>query len=300
LTHETFHCRLSQNQALTGHSCDNIDTIHASFSQLKYLRPFWRLQLPPTFMFPTLAYHAYLIHYTPYADRLRVMQRNFDYLQLDYTVISNYDTVHLAPSDYSPDLWTDRINSIKPILLANTIYKQFPSYSDAFRYSKTINDDPQWLLPRSLYPGEVSVLLKHFEALTKIAFGNLEYGLIFEDDILLNDFSKSRFDHDLSTFISLSGSYLDMAGGAGLSSHPFTSSNCIIHITPPRTRTNACYCVSRTLASYFIENYFPLCFPVDWHLQFLLLSSKTIDCYWSEPPALLHGSETGLIKSWRK
>jgi GR25 family glycosyltransferase involved in LPS biosynthesis len=161
-----------------------------------------------------------------------------------------------------------------------------------------------WLSHRDLSLGEISVLMKHFFAISSIANSDCAYGLIVEDDARYDPTKKQLFDKLIKSLESSQFDYVDLAGGCGLlpSREELASSRdditCTLQI--PRTRTNAAYIMSRRLAKVICEAYFPLVFPIDWHLQYLFLKNSEFHYTWTNTPLLIHGSERGYVTSWRE
>jgi hypothetical protein len=231
------------------------------------------------------------------------MMEVFAQLGLSYGIINDWDAEQISCHEsldlISLDLWTKRLPEIADILYTNSLFSS-GSLNCLTDTLHNCRDMPQWMMPRKLSRGEISVLLKHFTAILRISLGFFPYGIILEDDILLHKASVNSLASSLKEFVVAAGDYIDLAGGAGLSISSCSRTNGnIVEMRPPRTRTNAAYCISKRLATYFTYRFFPLCMPIDWHLQYLLSSSKDFSVYWTIRPPLLHGSETGLVKSWR-
>ena len=248
---------------------------------------------------------SYVIHYTRRPERLAHMQEVCEILSLDYTVVRGWDSDDLTFHSLvaSNHLWAEQIEDIKHILIANTIHGGL-DYKEKLKISVLDNRDHPWLRPKALGPGEISVLFKHYYALSTIAEGTESFGMIMEDDIFLKPSSVALLRKSIAAFTNSPGNYLDVAGGAGLlpdigQELSRDSLNNIIQLDPPRTRTNACYIISKALAKEIVSLYFPLCLPIDWHLQRLFLKVSNISCFWTIEEPLIHGSENGLIKSWR-
>jgi hypothetical protein len=239
-------------------------------------------------------------------DRLEDAIRVPDSLNIRYTCVSNFDSDQLQADIHTVqarEYWNTRIDRIKNILLQNasssdassarlhsSIYSQYNPNSDMY---------PDWLGCRGLSLGEISVLLKHYWSIAAIANGEDNYGMIIEDDARHHELSCRTFYPAFREFVSLDGDYLDIAGGCGL--HPVDSDleyKYITRLAVPRTRTNAAYILSRKLAKRFSSHFLPLVYPIDWHLQYLFDPKDR--CFWSKTPIFLHGSEEGLLESWRK
>jgi GR25 family glycosyltransferase involved in LPS biosynthesis len=208
-----------------------------------------------------------------------------------------------AEKNYQLSLWNDRIGTILPVLLAN-VDSRMAVFPFAHLYKKHIKETfsqtvPGWATARTLTRGECSVLMKHFFALVSIANGDKPYGLIAEDDIVAHEGSQNGLRHIIEEALYRKATYVDLAGGCGLVSETSAKKCHLASVMPARTRTNACYLVSKELASAITNRFLPYCFPIDWHLQYLLLSLGVGQCYWAVDPPFLHGSETGMFKSWR-
>lgn len=252
--------------------------------------------------------NSYLIHYTKLADRLEPAMQALTSLGLVPTVIKIFDgddirSLSTQLKSYQLALWIERIYTILPILNANTEIGSSPhSYEEVYRRlykDYTLTQLPTWAAARLLTNGEQSVLMKHFYALACIANGSSAFGLIAEDDILIHKTSATQFKYIIEEAISRGASYVDLAGGCGLHALPMSHGSNLARVVPPRTRTNACYLVSKKYARAIINRFFPYCFPIDWHLQYILLSLDIDSCYWAVNPPFIHGSETGHVQSWR-
>ena len=242
-----------------------------------------------------------LIHYAPLSERLAPSIQLWTSLGYDISVISVADGNNLQVVDsfnnlVASELWLNRITSLLPILLENANIKPLPP-------NFNLCDLPGWLAPRPLIAGEISVLIKHFLAISSIAQGDEQYGIIAEDDLVMLPDSLINFDKCINEFIACEGDYLDIAGGANLGIqkfHHMALSN-VGRLSVFRTRTNACYVLSKVFAKFLADNFYPFCFPIDWHLQWIFstITHPSYSCYWSLEPPLGHGSESGFVKSWR-
>ncbi len=255
---------------------------------------------------------AFLIHYTKLRDRLPLALETINRVGLDPIIVSQWDSDALVDditSHIAPSLWSSRIDHIYDLLIQNAISastKQPVNLLPPIDYPcHTPKLRPSWLQPRQLSKGEVSVLLKHFYAIASISLGSEDYGIIFEDDVRIEDRNVDYIKELIASHMTKSD-YIDLAGGSGLHVAPPSPSNDLsastyqlVAMHPPRTRTNACYIVSRKMASLIVNTFFPLVFPIDWHIQWILSRVVDIECYWCEPPMIIHGSEAGTVVSWR-
>ena len=203
------------------------------------------------------------------------------------------------------NLWNERIGLIKGILVDNInnkiVNKNRGISKNAYLENK--NKYP-FLQYRPLSMGEISVLIKHFYAMVLIAHSEDDHGMILEDDIIEVAEGKENLEKLQILLKTKTVDYVDISGGCGLVLEDINDEEKIAErIRLPRTRTNAAYIISKRMAEVFIENYFPVVFPIDWHLQYLMFAKMVgkfnIKCYWTTKPIFGHGSESGEYKSWR-
>jgi len=241
------------------------------------------------------------------ADRLPNATKALRIISNDFQLVTPWDADSIDPQDFMDSInhesnWEKALQVLKTILVANTLTAQTPDYGQALKLADNIlstSPNLSWMHHRPLANGEISVLLKHYYALSSISVSSSSWGLIAEDDITSKDDTFDIFNKCIDEFLNADADYLDLAGGCGLSPDIY---DCGVHtqpVIPPRTRTNACYVVSNRLAKYLVESFWPLIFPIDWHLQFLLLSGSHWKCRWAVDPPYLHGSEHGQYQSWR-
>ena len=94
--------------------------------------------------------------------------------------------------------------------------EQTSNYSQALALAENIlrsQDNIPWMQHRALGKGEVSVLLKHYYALSNISVSSGGWGLIAEDDIIHNDKTVYLFNKCIQEFESTDADYMDLAGG---------------------------------------------------------------------------------------
>jgi hypothetical protein len=251
---------------------------------------------------------SFLIHYTPLAERLGNALEALKEIGLKPEVVRCWDGDKLSlvnnSESFSEETWNRTITCIYPTLLNNAGIS-IDSAEILFNSSTKKSNNafmallPPWMHPRRLSQGELSVIYKHYYAISRIAQGEEYFGLIAEDDILKKSSSAEIFQQTIGELIEANGDYIDLAGGCELRpSNPGHS--CISNIYPPSTRTNACYIISKRLAKTFAENFFPVVCPIDWHLLYLMTASDLRTCYWANEECFIHGSESGAYSSWRK
>ena len=155
---------------------------------------------------------CYLIHYTRNQERLARMRPLLKSLELDYLIVTAWDSDDIPNYSSLSDvrLWSQHCLRIKNILIANASRADNESYSTSLSRASNCYSQPSWLNPRQLNAGEISVLLKHFFALSCIANGQNDIGIVMEDDLFLHTTSRSMLAANLIQFRDLQGDYLDI------------------------------------------------------------------------------------------
>ena len=229
----------------------------------------------------------------------------FDALDLEKSWINHHRNINITQWDEQVDfIQTILIDNYNSIRLSQTI-SNGASYDTLIKrqdYSEVPRFD--WLHYRPLNPGEISVNMKHYYAISSIAMGSGSYGLIAEDDVIENNyFNPGTFANLMASIASNKIDYIDLAGGCKLYTEISQSNNNLFQlVNPPRTRTNAAYIISKRLAKILANSFFPFVLPIDWHLTYLMYKNLTnsIRCAWMIDHPLIHGSEVGAYTSWRK
>jgi hypothetical protein len=254
---------------------------------------------------------VYLIHYTRFENRLHNAILTWNrFLGIEPTIIRVCDRENLIDTSKMQNIagWNERLQLIRPILIANTlrIYNEYEYMHAVIRlrnweYAKEL---PTWLQTRGLKQSEISVLLKHQIALALTAYGEDEHALIAEDDCVITEESNLKlFKDELYDLLNAERvDYIDIAGGVNLKGGILTNYKFFNKLLALRTRTTACYVISRGLARKIINFFFPLVYPIDWHLQFIMMHPELNDSvgYWSVESPIGHGSEIGAFQSWQK
>jgi GR25 family glycosyltransferase involved in LPS biosynthesis len=151
---------------------------------------------------------------------------------------------------------------------------------------------PGWY--NSIPKGSISVFKKHIEAWRRIAIGSDPFGLILEDDAILDD----DFLNKLNNYISQLPPDFDML---------FVGNGWNLHLNIPsgtvgkykRTRCVDSYIITKTCAAKLLRQVRIgiISRAVDWWINDLV-PLFDLQLYWAEPTIVSQGSETGLFKSW--
>jgi len=160
---------------------------------------------------------------------------------------------------------------------------------------------PQWLQPRELSFGDLSVISKHHQAIKSFLYSKDDFALICEDDVIFEP-SSLRSLHKLAQGPPFD--FIDIAGGDNLHTQ---NVDIVIDNTFElerkynfATRTACCYLISRNYAEKLSRVLESPVFPIDWSLSFSFsLFSTPPLVYWLCQPLAEHGSSTGKVSSWR-
>lgn len=256
---------------------------------------------------------AYLVNYTPFTERKKKATECLSRAGITNIVpINEWDREVLNDSlGNSLERWDTLAASIAHILYYNMLKRElredFTPKSLEMHKKVLFNELRSVISARCMTPGEISVCLKHFCALSMIAIGNSSYGIIAEDDILPKPEGPTILKMVIEEACLLSADYIDLAGGCGLvpslpEKHNMRNMGLthLCELATPRTRTAACYMVSKELASSLVNQFLPLAMPIDWHLQALLIRESNLKACWTIDPVFVHGSEEGAYTSWRE
>ena len=220
----------------------------------------------------------YIIHYKKLKDRylyLKEALKNYSVEWIDF-----YDRDKLTPNELSwcnESLWSDRVVEI---------YRDAPP-------------------PRPLSSPEICNSLSHIEALKRIAFGEFEFGLVLEDDVIL----KQDFENKFQTLLGQTPlDYGLIFLGNAFSMKTLNRVGCNpskeIKITPniyektshPKTRTVDAYIIKKEAAQSLVEKITKICLPFDFELSYFI-QQLDLKVYWWDPGLIYQGSQIGRYRS---
>lgn len=145
--------------------------------------------------------------------------------------------------------------------------------------------------------GEISLSMKHFAAFDMIVKNKIEYALIFEDDVVLDDTSKDFVESFRNAMLDLPTDYDIYFVGGCLDLHCKKTSGTIeapkACLEINRSRCTHAYVISYRGALKTFKN-LPIRWPIDWLMNSEGIGLKT---YHAEPPIFLQGktfSSTGI------
>ena len=184
--------------------------------------------------------------------------------------------------------WKTQTKSILPGLLDNLI-----------RINGKL-DNLDFISPRALSLGELSVISKHYRAINNFLGSDNSQLLIMEDDVIFNE---SSFD-SIDKFVSSNRfDFVDFAGGDGINCNP-DKLQCVEGITGETinlksTRTACCYMISKKFAYHLASCLSTPVLPIDWSISYALSVFQDASVFWVDDKIFSHGSCVGLHTSWR-
>jgi GR25 family glycosyltransferase involved in LPS biosynthesis len=219
---------------------------------------------------------TYVVHYTRLIERRQKLQSQFRDHKIQAEYISSYD---------KDDLTTEEVEGY--------YVKEESSYDDSILKTYGPNSAPF----RTLSDAEISCTIKHYEAIRRLGIECENYGLIFEDDVVLVD-----------NFVELFNSYLERTPENW--DAIFMGSCCDLKISSasereteiaflkehPASKCADGYILRKELAEKITKTMIPFNTISDWELGHQL-AIHDANVYWWEPPLLHQGSETGFFQS---
>ena len=173
------------------------------------------------------------------------------------------------------------------------------SFNKNIQFRSNIDHIEGFPAVRPLRYSELSIFLKHYEALREISTYNDDLCLILEDDACFEPFNIDRLiceiyahdgmKHDLSNAIIFVGSGIHSSNvGTGI----FRQTSRL------KSRCADSYFVSPNAASIICKHLETdgYAYPYDWELNRIFLDSA-LPVYWVEPPVVKQGSQSGTFQS---
>lgn len=250
----------------------------------------------------------FFVSSAPYYKRLVDIIENTssELLNYNFTVIAS-ELGHLYNyvfDDLTLQLWWKMLPTIYSglrdnfQLLSRTSHHSLPPCFSDFHAHDIV---PQWLHPRELSYGDLSVISKHHQAVKSFLLSTDDFALICEDDVIFEPSSLLSI-HKLAQGPPFD--FIDIAGGDDLYANKVDiiiddsfqlerKYNCA-------TRTACCYLISRRYAEKLSTVLDSPIFPIDWSLSFSFsLFTLPPLVYWLFNSLAEHGSSTGKVISWR-
>jgi len=219
---------------------------------------------------------TYILHCKKFKERKLFIENQIIKLFSNYEFYEDYD---------ANDLTEDIIKKY---------YDPCPE-KQLFKFKLWFEENKGIATARLLNPAEISLTIKHYEVLKKIANSSDPYAIILEDDVIF----------DLN-FLELFKKYLKETPkdfdvifmGSGANLKPInTVPNKIWYLkTHPASKCADSYLITKKAANEIVQTYTPFNICSDYELAYQMHQYNHI-VYWWEPSLVKQGSETGLFKS---
>lgn len=149
--------------------------------------------------------------------------------------------------------------------------------------------------PRLLNLAEISLTIKHFEVLKKIAKSSDNYAIVLEDDVI---FDKNFINLYEKYMLQTPNSFdvIFMGSGASLKPKNIESNKFVYLKNHPASKCADSYIITKKAATNIVKTYSPFNICSDYELAYQMYYHNQ-EVYWWEPAIVIQGSETGLFKS---
>ena len=241
----------------------------------------------------------YITHYSQLVERKNHIKKLLKEIAMEGEFIEKFDKEEIQNKKFIQDkyTWQTQLSFIKKIIIRNILenkkdknIKSKIYWNFFYIFNKLLT--PKSFRFRNLSLAEISLTLKHYVALKKIA-DSKEPGLIMEDDIILKPESKLLIE---KSFLLCKNKfdYIDLGGGCELPLFEedkfLIDEGRFVKLKIPRSRTTAAYLVNPESALKLASGILPVSMPIDWQYQFLFLRHN-FKVLWTSPPAFIHGSK---------
>ena len=219
---------------------------------------------------------TYILHYTKLNDRRQYMEQLSNTLSLDVTWITELDQEDMTGEtlDYyykpSEDDWNRKVGALWDLR--------------QHRY-------------RPLKPSEISLTAKHVEAMKRISEDENDFGLIFEDDVLLvQNFPDVLNDYFAETPKDWDVIFIGNGYGIHVPPNKVKEDQRVYLADHPASRCTEAMLVKRAAAKKVYESMRPFTLVCDWEYgwQFYDLDLKV---YWFEPAIITQASHALELKT---
>lgn len=213
---------------------------------------------------------VFIIHYKKLTERKEYLTKVLNDLNLDFQFIEEFDRddYNMGNISYDENLWKDRIHEFK--------LEHYPTF-DRLRDSEICNS------------------LSHIKACEEIVKQGLDYGIVLEDDIILEwDFVEQvkiilesvPKDYD---YIFLGNSYSMLSLDKIHNCKSINVSGRLYKKEPGTTRTVDSYIVSNKASKEIIKELSTIALPFDHEMNYFF-KKLNMNVYWYEPGITRQGS----------
>lgn len=222
---------------------------------------------------------TYIAHYSPLTERRLHVQKT-----LDDAGISNVEWVTEEPTEYFLSFYANSAN--------------------VWDYRNNLVGYPERIPFRQLSKAEISLLFKHYLIFKKIAASEDQYGLVLEDDAILDESFLQKLNNSIEELCGVSKTpsgawdFIYIGSGCNLRINPerVTSDKTAYCKSHPASKCTDSFLVTKKAARQILKTIFPYCFPADFELNYQMFVHSML-VYWLEPPLVMQGSQTGLYRS---
>ena len=215
---------------------------------------------------------TYIVHCKSLISRKHYMLNQLEKLGFsNYEFYENYDGNELKDNDIA-------------CYYSNNLQEQYDKYKMWFPYEPT----------RILKKSDISVTIKYCEIYKKIADGNDDFAIIFEDDSILDE----NFCQKFNTYMKQIQNFdmIFMASGCDLHAKNIISECNVYKMNHPSTRCVGATAVKKKTCQDLLKTILPFHLCIDWELNYQLYKHNH-EVFWFEPPIVTQGSESGLFKT---
>lgn len=222
--------------------------------------------------FPT-----YITHYKGNTERRLLMQKILEVEKFEnVNWITDFDRQDISYIDYVNSFQADHLEHQKRGQDPNEFYPHYP-----------------------LQPEVVSLCLKHKECLRLISLGTAEYGIVFEDDAIIEENFIEQFLNYFKTLPSdWEVAFFGQGGGKHISVDQLEpNKNWYLKNHPADRCADAILFKKEAAAKIFAGmTQHKICFAADAELAFWF-KVFNMKVYWLEPPIVTQGSQIGIFQS---
>lgn len=219
---------------------------------------------------------AYVLHCKSLHERAAYMRSALTQLGIESEWITDNDAVELSSSIIKEFYAADRLEAIKR---TSDLWK-CGSHHDRF-----------------LTLGEISIAIKHTNAIKAISRDDRDFGLVLEDDCIFHsDFSTLFHEYLLKT--PENWDVIHVGNGYGMSPERYSEvhSKIAYKMNHPASRCAEAYLITKRAATLISGTMQPFHLAADWELGYQYWH-HSLNVYWWDPALITQGSHAGIFKS---
>lgn len=259
---------------------------------------------------------AFLIHYTPLADRLVFQQSSY--------VWNLFNPILVDENNHLASLFIDKSLSVLSHRVKLSIMSQISAIYQILNYhSSMIKANNIWIRPasasmarsrpsreslsvfyrlavNSLSNKNLTLSSQHLLAISIFAHSGKEFGLFLEDDAMAIPSSVISFETEMKKMLASIDSdkegYYDISNSFGWKPSCTGQGVGFSKMVDGQTKCSSSYILTQKTAHMLLSRYEYPILPIDWHLSYLL-RTKAIPTYWAFNPLFEQASQIGSFRS---